>query len=128
MKKRKSIQINFSNRWLYTFILLGILVIISIGVYALTPGVKPNPGHDLSELGVPAGCTSGQVLSWNGTSLVCGYVPHGLYGFCRLGRPCEVAYPPSTCSMSSGCGCEAGYTLVSLDYANPSQVFSCYKN
>ncbi len=71
MKKGKSIQINFSNRWLYTFILLGILVIISIGVYALTPGVKPNPGHDLSEVGVPSGCTSGQFIYWNGSNLAC---------------------------------------------------------
>jgi hypothetical protein len=127
MKKKRGIQINFFNRWLYTLIALGILVIISVGVYALQAGVKPNPGHDLSELGVPSGCTSGQVISWNGTALVCSYVSQGLYGFCRLGRPCEVYYPPAICGMS-GCSCPAGYTLVSLDYVSPSQVFSCYKN
>jgi hypothetical protein len=73
MKKKGglNVKINFSNRWLYTLIALGILVIISVGVYALQAGVKPNPGHDLSELGVPSGCTSGQFIYWDGNNLAC---------------------------------------------------------
>lgn len=73
MKKRGKfiIQINLSNRWLYTFIILGILAIIGVGVYALAPGVAPNPGHLLSEVGVPTGCVAGQFISWNGTNLIC---------------------------------------------------------
>jgi len=70
-KRGKKLQINFSNRWLYTFILLGLLIIVAVGISALTAGTKPNPGHSVSEMGVPSECTSGQVITWNGSDLVC---------------------------------------------------------
>ena len=70
-RERLSIKINLSNRWLYFLITLGILAIIGVGVYALTPGTKPNPGHDFSELGVPSGCAANQTIIWNGTNLAC---------------------------------------------------------
>ncbi|MDD5700155.1 MAG: tail fiber domain-containing protein [Candidatus Nanoarchaeia archaeon] len=44
--KNKKINIHFSNRWLYTFIALGIILAIAIGVYAVTP----NPGHASTEI------------------------------------------------------------------------------
>jgi hypothetical protein len=74
MKKKRglTIKINLSNRYLYTFIFLGILAIIGVSVYALTPGVKPNPGHLLSEVAPPAGCSVNQSLIWNGTDIICG--------------------------------------------------------
>lgn len=57
MKKGKlNIKINFSNRWLYTFILLGIFLIIGIGVYAVAPTTPQDVGtatfgHTISEIG-----------------------------------------------------------------------------
>lgn len=48
--KMGRVQINISNRWLYTLITIGILAIISVGVYAWadpTTGV----GHGPSEIG-----------------------------------------------------------------------------
>ncbi len=67
MKKRGrkfQFNLNLSNRALYTLILIGILIVGAWIVYA----VAPNPGHDASQIAPPAGCTNGQVLSWNTTS------------------------------------------------------------
>jgi len=75
MKKRGkglSIKINLTNRWLYTLIAIGVLVIASVGIYALTPGIKPNPGHLASEMAPPSPCSSGQFLKFDGTNWVCG--------------------------------------------------------
>jgi hypothetical protein len=64
MKKKEgvTIQINFSNRWLYTFIVLGILAIIGVGVYAYNPTNTPpaNPsvmGHSVNEIDFTGGFT-----------------------------------------------------------------------
>lgn len=72
-KKGKEIQINIhlTNRWLYTLIAIGILAIIGVGVYALSPGVAPNPGHSISDVAPPSGCTANQVLQWTGSSWTC---------------------------------------------------------
>ena len=71
MKKRKLNKLNISNRLSYTLITIILLSVIIVGVYALAPGVKPNPGHLITEIAPPAGCSSGQVLSWNGTAWNC---------------------------------------------------------
>lgn len=74
MKKGKGIKINlhFTNRWLYTFIAIGIIAAIGVGVYALTPGVAPNPGHLANEMAPPSPCTANQYLKFDGTNWVCG--------------------------------------------------------
>jgi hypothetical protein len=73
MKKRKglSININLTNRWLYTLIAIGILSAIGFGVYALTPGVAPNPGHLASRMAPPTPCNASQFLQFDGTNWVC---------------------------------------------------------
>jgi hypothetical protein len=60
MKKKRSlnIKIHLTNRWLYTFIFLGILLLIGVGVYA-SLGTTPNPGHPVSEL---QSCSDGEIL------------------------------------------------------------------
>lgn len=77
MKKKRglNVTINFSNRWLYTFIVLGILAIVGVGVYALVPGVAPNPGHLISEMAPPSPCTANQVLQFDGTNWKCADLP-----------------------------------------------------
>jgi len=78
VKKKKrglTIKINLTNRWLYTFIAIGILAIISVGVYAWanpTTGV----GHDLSEI---EPCAAGKILQTNadGTAWNCVTMPIG---------------------------------------------------
>ncbi|MDD5012265.1 MAG: tail fiber domain-containing protein [Candidatus Nanoarchaeia archaeon] len=73
MKKKRglNININFSNRWLYTFIFLGILTIITVGVYAYsnpTTGV----GHDLNEI---QPCSEDQILKTTGGAWSCSASP-----------------------------------------------------
>jgi len=74
MKKRGreiNIKINLTNRWLYTLIAIGILAIIGVGVYALTPGVAPNPGHSANDMAPPSPCAANQFLKFDGTNWVC---------------------------------------------------------
>jgi len=75
--RRFSIKIHLTNRWLYTFIALGILAIIGVGVYALAPGSSGNPGHNIQDVGPPTTCANGQFLQfidstngWGCTNLV----------------------------------------------------------
>jgi len=63
--------INFSKRWLYTLITIGILAIIAVGVYAIA-GVS----HTLDEINLPS-CGEGQVLGMGGGSWICVDVSSG---------------------------------------------------
>jgi len=58
MKKRGiELKINLSNKLFYTFVVIGILVVVAVGVFAL--GNIPNPGHSVSGLQT---CAEGQTL------------------------------------------------------------------
>lgn len=147
MKKRNKLEVNFTNRWLYIFIILAVIVVIAVGIYALTPGVAPNPGHLLSDISPPAGCTAGQFIQFNGSNWVCVTisVPTALYGLCtlvdvsppgsRLLIPlygcssASILKEPAYCS-GSACACRSGYTRIYLGDPNsytPSP-YSCSKN
>lgn len=57
----------------YAYLVIGLLIIL-VGIFivnALTPGQIPNPGHSVSELGIPNPCLNGQVLSYNGNTWIC---------------------------------------------------------
>ena len=71
MKRGFNIQINFTNRFLYTFVAFILLLIIGVGVFALTPGIAPNPGHLIDNVAPPSPCSSGQVLQWDGSGWTC---------------------------------------------------------
>jgi hypothetical protein len=73
MKKGRGIQIkiNFTNRWLYTFIAIGILAIVGVGVYAYGTSNPSTFGHSIGELAAPSGCLAGQFLKYDGTNWVC---------------------------------------------------------
>ena len=71
MKRDLNIHITFNNKVLYTFISFIAILIIGVGVFALTPGVAPNPGHLISEVAPPAGCGTNQVLQWSGSAWTC---------------------------------------------------------
>lgn len=119
MKKKRglTIKINFSNRWLYTFILLGIIIAVSIGVYAVAVGTKPNPGHLVNEMGVPSNCIANQSIIWNGSDLICGDAqPRGLTYLESTTCPGEgcTAYCPSGQRVIYG-GCACGPTFSDTD-------------
>jgi len=79
MKKKKrglnklrkfNIQIHLTNRWLYTFIALGILAIIGVTVYAVTYPAS-GAGHPYTEIST---CGANKILKMNadGTAWTCG--------------------------------------------------------
>lgn len=67
-KRGFNLTINLSNRWLYTLIALGIVIIFSVGVYA-SFGNTPNPGHPVSQLQT---CSEdGKILKMSGGAWIC---------------------------------------------------------
>jgi hypothetical protein len=72
MKKKRGININIhlSNRWLYTFIILGILAIIGVGVYAVQQASSGGT-HNYAEIGFPS-CSNGKILKWSSGAWNCG--------------------------------------------------------
>jgi hypothetical protein len=68
MKKVKNK--NHSNRLLYTFITLGILILVAGGIYAATSYAASGAGHNLNELAQP--CSNGQILKVSGGVWACG--------------------------------------------------------
>ena len=141
-KKRDKTNFKFSNRLHYTLIFIVAIILLSVGVYAYivspSPGTNPNPGHNLSTIAPPAGCTGGQYLRY----VTIESVPHW-----------ECATPPSMPSgylsgyeivsryedsedMSIGCptgkvvlggGCEANTYGISIEKSVPvtSYYWSC---
>lgn len=65
--KIKKLQINLTNRWLYTLIVFFSLIVIGVFVYA----VAPNPGHGITQIEQPSGCGANQFLKWTGSSWTC---------------------------------------------------------
>lgn len=74
MVKKRGARFPVSNRVLYTFITVAIISILAFGVYALTQGVAPNPGHLITDVAPPSPCSSGQYLQFNGNTWVCSTV------------------------------------------------------
>jgi len=70
-KRGKSIKINInlSNRWLYTLILIGVLIAVGVGIYAATYSPS-GAGHPYTEIST---CSSdGQILKMSGGAWICG--------------------------------------------------------
>jgi len=65
--KIKKLQINFTDKWFYTFVVVISLIVIGVFVYA----VAPNPGHDITQIAEPSGCSADQFLKWTGSSWTC---------------------------------------------------------
>jgi len=58
------------KRLLPVAVLMGLSALV-VGVYALTAGVAPNPGHTLDSVAPPASCLAGQIIKWNGVDWTC---------------------------------------------------------
>jgi len=72
-KKKNNSFLNkkISNRLSYTIISVFALILIATVVYALIPGIAPNPGHTLADVAPPSPCSVGQFLKFDGTVWVC---------------------------------------------------------
>jgi len=121
MKKRErrfQFNLNLSNRLYYTLILIGILIVGGWIVWALTPGVAPNPGHTLTEVAPPAGCSNNQVLQWNATSgsWVCASDMTDTDTKCDISGTCSQVCIGSDCKTSwpSG-GTKIGYAQAIIN-------------
>lgn len=72
MKKKRgkniTIKISFSNRWLYTLIIIGILAIIGVGIYAFGTSDPSTFGHSINEI---QRCAEGEALKTSGGVWTC---------------------------------------------------------
>jgi len=75
--KIKKLQINFTNRWLYTLIVFFSLIVIGVFVYAYGTNDPATFGHSAGELEAPSGCGTDQFLKWTGSSWTCAGVEAG---------------------------------------------------
>lgn len=57
-------KLKISNKLSYTIIAVVAIIFLSVGVYSLTPGTAPNPGHDISSVSPPYPCANGQYLKY----------------------------------------------------------------
>jgi hypothetical protein len=64
-------KFNISRRFVYTLIAVFLFLFIGIGVYAMTTGNAPNPGHVLDTVSAPSGCGSNTLLKWTGSAWAC---------------------------------------------------------
>ena len=71
MKRVLNINLNFNNRTIYTLVTFLFILIIGVSVYALTPGIAPNPGHLIDNVAPPTGCNPGEYLQWDGVNWGC---------------------------------------------------------
>jgi len=121
-KKELTIKINFSNRLLYTFIVLGILVLVAVGVYAYGTSNPSTFGHSTGEIDFSGGFTipsgdinlgdSGKIIIGTTTITSINRTTITAQGFC-IGTDCKTSWAPSPIATglygicrrwSSGCG------------------------
>ncbi|MEK6875159.1 MAG: hypothetical protein AABX30_00580 [Nanoarchaeota archaeon] len=81
MVEKRVLKVYFTNRWLYSIIALALIFALTLGVYALTAGTKPNPGHLIGEVAPSAECQTGQVLTWQGSDWSCTTISGGTPSF-----------------------------------------------
>jgi len=111
MKKRgRKIQINFTNRWLYTFIAIGILAAIGVGVYAATYSPS-GAGHPYTEIST---CSANQILKMNSA---------GNAWTCNTDTRCDTS---GTCSqVCIGTNCRTSWTAPNYlhNYSTQNEIF-----
>ncbi len=134
MKKKRGIEIkiNFSNRWLYTFIVIGILAFVSVGVYAVAGVSHTSDEIDETDPTVLASVKNG--VSWNELSGVPSGFADGVdntgggLGSLNDCRTITATFPSCSgagCADAEWVKCPAGYTLVGIqqEFAMSDPVF-----
>jgi hypothetical protein len=106
MKKKEglTIKINLTNRWLYTFIVIGILAIIGVGVYAYGTSTPATFGHSIGEMN----WQSGIISKLNVTNLC-------------IGTDCRTSWPGGVVAVY-----RVNSTYCAQDYGMLSADSTCY--
>ena len=110
MKKRKGliVHIHLTNRWLYTLIVIGILILAGVGVYAAVYiNSVTKTGHDLREL-QPCGVNQTLKTNSGGTAWECVDdrrcdVPGSCSQLC-IGTSCKTKWMNLYNVTATGCG------------------------
>ena len=111
------VQINLTNRWLYTLIALGILAIIGVGVYAWADSIT-GVGHDYSEI---QPCSDdGQILQMIGGVWACFDMPSGIADT-NAGTICSGANE----FLAGDGACKTGYLDADGIDSDTRESFSC---
>jgi hypothetical protein len=130
MKKEKTNM----NRWFYVLIIFGVLVAVVIRVYALAPGVIPNPGHNISEVSIPSGCVANQFLKYDGTKWVCASVcPSGTHlinnTYSNGVEDTYGSWGPVSCPGTDTCdGSTSAYTCLAGESRTCTDVYKFFSS
>jgi len=70
-KNKRNIKIVISNRWLYSFITVFIILLLAMGAYAYGTNNPAVFGHTMNETAPPTPCSANSFLQWDGTKWIC---------------------------------------------------------
>jgi len=89
----------------FIYLVIGVFTLVGIAgaVYALSPGVAPNPGHTADEVAPPANCQAGQLLRWTGTAWQCSNLD------CKIIQNTQTNVKPLKTVNAT---CDAGYHVT----------------
>ena len=96
----------------YTILTILFLILLGAFVYALTPGVAPNPGHTIGQVSPPSGCISGQVLVWQGSSWVCSSISPSISGYQVVKRTSSVSGSAGQYKFGPTASCPSGKVVL----------------
>ncbi|GBE19576.1 hypothetical protein BMS3Abin17_00300 [archaeon BMS3Abin17] len=120
------VKINFSNRFLYTFIAIVGIILISVVVYAYSG----NVGHTSDQIdevdpSIPTTCSDNQIISWNSTDWDCADASSGLPTDCTDNQilkwnstdwDCADDLSDTSFTYTSTSGCDAGDEPIGSRY------------
>jgi hypothetical protein len=105
-KNKMKKKINASDKLAYTLMVIFSFILIGVGVYAYGGTAPATMGHSIGEIAAPAGCASGQVLTYSGSAWTCAaasatdsrFIVNGT-GLCYT-APATCTLSTNTCSVS----------------------------
>jgi hypothetical protein len=121
MLKKRGMDI--SNNISYIILVLIFVIILGVGVYAMTAGTAPNPGHTMDIVSAPSGCASNSFLKWTGSDWTCVPFPPTCSGTNQVLHWDGSSWDCYTVSISGGGS--TGYECYWSGWG-PNSYNSCY--